>query len=284
MENELKIFINRKEKGEKKARIPGYKTLIDQSSQFKLIQVSSKFTDNLFDGPFYYSESPDPKFPSVNLVFVQDKFGNTEAENPADLGGGETDHHLIYEGLSRVYVDGVLAGANTIRGSGIFLSVWHPEMVKFREAIGLPRHPAQILATASGKIGLDSELIFNIPELKVYILTTNEGRANLESGLPKRPWVEAISTGEESDLRKGLKILRTKGVRTISAIGGRTLATDLIDQGLIQDLYLTTSQVALGESNTPFYVGEKRYNKNLVLRKEGKGEEKGIIFEHLRLG
>ena len=49
----------------------------------------------------------------MDPVFVQSADGNTGARNPADLGGGETDKHLIYEGLSRVDVDGVLAGAAT---------------------------------------------------------------------------------------------------------------------------------------------------------------------------
>ena len=43
------------------------------------------------------------------------------ARNPQTLGGGETDKHLIYEGLARVSADAVLAGSSTVRGGrGLF--------------------------------------------------------------------------------------------------------------------------------------------------------------------
>ena len=85
--------------------------------------------------------------PSANLVFVQSRDGNTVTTDPSSLGGGEADKHLIYEGLSRVAADAVLAGARRLRGGRIVLSVWRPELVALRAAMGLPRHPIQIVAT-----------------------------------------------------------------------------------------------------------------------------------------
>jgi len=52
-----------------------------------------------------------------SLVFVQAADGNTVASDPALLGGGQTDKHIVYEGLSRVAADAVLAGARTVRGT-----------------------------------------------------------------------------------------------------------------------------------------------------------------------
>ena len=70
--------------------------------------------------------------PSANLVFVQSRDGNTVDGDPSVLGGGEADKHLIYEGLSRVAADAVLAGARTIRGGDLVLSMWRPELVALR--------------------------------------------------------------------------------------------------------------------------------------------------------
>ena len=92
------------------------------------------WTRRLFDGDFYLSRPPRD-IPATGLVFVQSSDGNTGARNPASLGGGETDKHLIYEGLSRVAADGVLAGAETIRGSQVVFSVWRPELVALRAAL-----------------------------------------------------------------------------------------------------------------------------------------------------
>jgi hypothetical protein len=98
----------------------------------------------------------------------QSKDRNTGADNPDDLGGGSTDKHLIYEGLSRVAADGVLAGG-TATGD-VFFSVWHPQLVELRRTLGFPEHPAQIVVAGKGPLGLERTRLFNVPELPVFVL------------------------------------------------------------------------------------------------------------------
>jgi len=69
-----------------------------------MLPIGSDWSRERFDGPFYLSRAPAAR-PSCSLVFVQSADGNTGAARPADLGGGSTDEHLIYEGLSRVAAD-----------------------------------------------------------------------------------------------------------------------------------------------------------------------------------
>jgi riboflavin biosynthesis pyrimidine reductase len=278
---QFRKFVARKEQAAREAVIPGFTTRLDHSYQFELTRVGNEWSVACFDGFFYYSPSRESCLPSVNTVFVQSKDGNTGAANPSQLGGGKTDSHLIYEGLSRVTADAVLVGANTLRGSGIVLSVWHPEMVNLRQSLGKPRHPAQIVATGSGRLNMDSELVFNVPQIAVFVLTTRIGSDLLAQPAKRCPWVTLVQTGERLDLKKGLEILRRDfGVDTLSVIGGRTLTSALINEGLVQDLYLTTSAKAGGQPNTPYYVGKKEFSKRLVLRKEGRKQESGVIFEH----
>ena len=130
--------------------------------------------------------------PATGLVFVQSRDGNTGARNPSSLGGGETDKHLIYEGLSRVAADGVLAGAETIRGSQVLFSVWHPELVELRAAMGLPRHPIQIVATLGG-LKFDDTLLFNVPELPVIVISTEVWVEKMKEDLARRPWIRTIA-------------------------------------------------------------------------------------------
>jgi riboflavin biosynthesis pyrimidine reductase len=274
-------FVARKEQAAGVAVIPGFTTRLNHSDQFELKKIGNDWSVACFDGFFYCSVCKDSSLPSVDTVFVQAKDGNTGAPNPATLGGGNTDLHLIYEGLSRVAVDAVFVGANTLRGSGIVLSVWHPEMVKLRRSLGKPRHPAQIVATGSGKLNMNTELVFNVPEIAVFVLTTQSGSDLLAQPAKRRPWITVLEMGRHLDLKKGLEILkRDFGIDTLSAIGGRTLTSALIDEGLVQDLYLTTSAKAGGQPNTPYYVGSKESSKRLVLQKEGKEEESGVVFEH----
>ena len=69
-----------------------------------------------------------------------------------------------------------------------------------------------------------------------------------------------------------MRHLRERGMRVISAIGGRRTATALLRDGLISDIYLTTSPIEAGEPNTPFYEGPP-LNLSRVLLKAGRGPE-----------
>ena len=106
-------FARRKEEAAHAAALEPFTTIVDNSANFSLDVLSSPFTDALLDGPFFQSPVPSGSVPALSLVFVQSRDGNTEADNPSTLGGGQTDKHVIYEGLSRVAADAVLAGAKT---------------------------------------------------------------------------------------------------------------------------------------------------------------------------
>jgi riboflavin biosynthesis pyrimidine reductase len=161
--------------------------------------------------------------------------------------------------------------------------VWHPVLVHLRATLGLPRHPAQVVVSASGALRAE-DLMFNVPEVPVFLVTTDGGAPRLASILERRPWVRAVSAGESLDLRAALSRLRREyGVRTVSAIGGRTLATSLLDAGAVADLYLTTGAAAGGEPNTPFYAG-RGFERALCVRKALGAPGSEVVFEHFVVG
>src|SRR5262245_39469731 len=151
----------------------------------RLVSVGNDWTRRHFDGDFYTS-SPPRDLPAISVVFVQSREGNTAAENPADLGGGDTDLHLIYEGLSRVAADGVLAGATTAAGR-VFFSVWRAELVALREALHLPRHPSQIVVSYDGHLDVEGTLLFNVPEARVFVLAGPKCRERCGPAFAVRP-------------------------------------------------------------------------------------------------
>jgi riboflavin biosynthesis pyrimidine reductase len=262
------------------ADIPPFATETD-SADDAFIAIGNAWSRRLFDGPFYLSPQPPASdLPSASLVFVQSREGNTVAKNPVVLGGGEADKHLIYEGLSRLAADAVLSGASTIRGSDLVLSIWRPELVGLRAALGLPRHPIQIVATLHG-LSLDEGLMFNLPELRVMLVTVARGMDAMRSQLAARPWVTPIVMEAAHDLPHAFRRLRQLGVERISCIGGRTIAGQLIDAGLIQDVYLTTGTKSAGEPDTPFYA--KPLKGSAIVRKRGTGADAGVVFEHVAL-
>ncbi len=243
------------------------------------VAVGNAWTRRLFDGDFFVSRSAHG-LPSTSLVFVQSKDGNTGAANPSTLGGGTADQHLIYEGLSRVAADAVLAGAQTVRGSTLVLSVWHPELVKLRQSLGLPRHPVQMIATRRG-VRIRESLMFNVPDLRVVLMTTPAGVALMRDDLASHPWITPVVMEAPAGLVAALRRVRDLGIERVSCIGGRSLAGQLIDAGLIDDVYLTTAATGGGEPNTPLYP--RPLGGRTAVLKRGTQADEGVLFEQIAL-
>ena len=280
----FQAFVDRKTAAAAEAAIPGYRTLESHGQALGLHGVGNAWTQKLFDGPFFESQAFHPALPAINTVFVQSADGNTGADSPPELGGGLGDKHLIYEGLSSVHADAILTGASTIRGEQMVMAIWHPQLVALRTSLGLARYPVQVVATRSGELDVEGALLYNVPGLRVVILTEDAGARALKPHTRQRPWIQVLSAGRKSDVIAGLKTLRADhGIERVSSIGGRTLTTQLIDAGVVQDIYLTTSPKLGGEPGTPFYTSGRPLNTTLSVRKAGCGDEAGVVFEHLVL-
>jgi riboflavin biosynthesis pyrimidine reductase len=244
-----------------------------------LSAVGNAWTRRLYDGPFSLFDPP-PGAPAISLVFVQSRDGNTAIDNPARLGGGPTDLHLIYEGLTRVAADAVLAGAASAAGRDTFFSIWRPELVALRQERGLPRHPAQIVVSARGEIDLDRGLLFNVPQVPVFVLAGKACLDRCAGAFAQRPWI-TVAPLEPDGLPAALvRLCRDHGIRRMSAIGGRSTASSLIDAGLVQDICLTTTTRVAGEPNTPFYTGDAPPHLELIVRKVGADPSYPILVEH----
>jgi 5-amino-6-(5-phosphoribosylamino)uracil reductase len=259
------------------ASLPPYRTELDDHDA-KALALENAWTNRLFDGPFYLSPAATPLRPACSLVFVQSSDGNTSADDPGVLGGGNTDTHLVYEGLSRVAADAVLAGAQTVRGGDVMFSVWHPQLVDLRMCLELPRHPAQIVATLRG-LELADTMLFNLPAVRVLLLTVPSAAEQMSQAIKVRPWITLLLMEGPGDLRRAFERLRSIGIVRISCIGGRTLAGHLLGAGLIDDVYLTTGRNTGGEPGTP--LSSAPWRGRTVVRKGGTGVEQGVIFEHL---
>jgi len=259
------------------ATLQPYQTEVSGPSS-DMLAIGNPWTIGLFDGAFYLTPLHQPNRPACSLVFVQSADGNTGSEDPASLGGGRTDTHLIYEGLSRVACDAVLAGAQTVRGSRVLFSVWHPQIVRLRAGLGLPRHPMQIVASLSG-IDVDESLLFNVPAIRVVLLTLAATARRMERALRARPWVTVITMETGNDLPRAFEQLQHADVARISCIGGRTLARTLLDNRLVDDVYLTIAPHDGGQPGTPLHV--RPWRGPVVVRKHGTGDETGVTFEHI---
>jgi riboflavin biosynthesis pyrimidine reductase len=274
-------YIRRKTDAAVSSHLEGFETVRANAGTGEMVAIENAFTRRLFDGSFYRSTGAlDDDIPATSLVFVQSLDGNTGADDPASLGGGETDKHLIYEGLSRVDADGVMSGAATAREDELVFSVWHPELATLRAARGRPRHPTQIIVTERGRLDVYRALVFNEPSLRTILLAGTAAVSPLQEKLRDRSWVEVVDAGAPLDAVRAMRELRARGIGVLSVVGGRQTATWLLRAGVVRDIYLTTSAQTGGDPDTPFYEGPP-LSPRVVLEKRGRGREAGVKFEHL---
>ncbi len=126
-------------------------------------------------------------------------------------------------------------------------------------------------------------LLFDQPDVPVYVLAGPGCRARHEVEFSRRPWITIVPM-EPDDLAGAIARLRSDhGLERISAVGGRATATALIDAGLVQDLCLTTTGRSGGEPNTPFYNGKQPPRFLTIVRKRETESTSPIAYEHLAL-
>jgi riboflavin biosynthesis pyrimidine reductase len=280
VESRFDSLVERKTREAATASIHPLITLEEGPMSGQMPTIGNEWTTRLYGGRFHLFEPPGDR-PCVSLVFVRSRDGDTVISNPSDLGGGPTDLHLIYEGLSRVAADAVLAGAASAAGRDTFFSVWHPELVALRQELGLPRHPAQIVVSADGRVDVEGGLLFNIPDVPVFVLAGDQCRDRCAARFAARDWIRVVPLAP-SGLSGAVRRLRQEfGIRRISAIGGRSTASSLVDEGLVQDASLTTTTRSAGKPNTPFYAGDCLPRLDLIIRKAGTDPNYPIIVEHV---
>ena len=140
---------------------------------------------------------------------------------------------------------------------------------------------AQVVLSLNCTMDPDLYVMFNVPDVPVYVLTNSHGRARLEPRIAARPWVRVVDVDGPEALPQQAMRLATAGIRHVSAVGGRRAATALVDAGLVQDVYLTTSPIEAGQPNTPWYVGSARPGLRAAVKKTWSTERGEVLFEHL---
>ena len=167
--------------------------------------------------------------------------GNTGAADPSTFGGGETDKHLIYEGLSRVAADGVLAGrakrcaaATSCSRSGT------PSSSRCAARSACPAIPRRSSRRCSGIASTQAD-VQRAGAARHRHHRAHRRRDMATRAARSRPWIETLVMPDATALWRGVRQAARARHRPRSVIGGRTLARALIDAGLVQDLYLTTA-------------------------------------------
>ena len=199
--------------------------------------------------------------PSLYANFVASVDGVVALPVGGDSGhlvSGDDEPDRFIMGLLRAAADAVLIGAGTFRTA--VGDLWHPETVypaaagsyaELRRRLGLRLHPVLVVVTASGHLDTTQ------PALRdSVILTTPQGEGRLQGNLPEGARVAVLGAQPFSG-RAVLDHLHARGLNTILAEGGPTLVGALLAEGVVDELFLTSSPRLFGR-----YPGDGR--KSLV--------------------
>jgi len=168
-------------------------------------------------------------------------------------GKNPADRFLM--GLLRACADAVVIGAGTLRATPGHL--WTPthvypqlatEFIGLRSSLGRSLEPALVVLTASG------ELDFSHPALVkgALVVTTQTGATKIGARLPAASELIVMGKGKSLDLGKVIAELRDRGLQVLLTEGGPHLTGQLIDEGLLDEVFITISPVVAGR------VDEKR--------------------------
>jgi riboflavin biosynthesis pyrimidine reductase len=196
-------------------------------------------------GELDLAESAPSERPYVIVNFV------ASADGHATLGGrsgplGDDGDHRMFHGL-REQVDAVLAGTSTLRVEHYGRILGNSERRERRVARGRPPEPLACMITRSGEIPEGIPML-DEPEARIVIFSGVE--IHLGDHLAAIT-VERLDPGELT-LTTAMRRLRADhGVGSLLCEGGPTLFGGLLQEGLVDELFLTVAPKLAGGGRGP---------------------------------
>jgi riboflavin-specific deaminase-like protein len=159
---------------------------------------------------------------------------------------GDPADRFLFHGL-REQVDAVFAGTGTLKVERYGRMIRDPEARSRREQAGRAPEPLAVIVSRSGEVPTDIPL-FNEPESRIALFSAadvdlNRCRAQIE---PIR-----VDPGELT-LTTVLRRLRADlGIRSVLCEGGPTVFGSLLDEQLVDELFLTLAPKLVGGGGGP---------------------------------
>ncbi|MGA7705082.1 MAG: dihydrofolate reductase family protein [Solirubrobacteraceae bacterium] len=180
----------------------------------------------------------------LNMVSTAD--GRATLSGRSGAIGGAADKALFLS--LRTLVDGVMAGAGTVRAERYRRLVRDENRRAERQKRGLSEEP--LACIVSGRLALSEEIpLLADPLARVAIVTAS--RASLPEGCKAQiEYVRAVRDGV-LDLSGAMGQLREDhGIRTLLCEGGPHLIDQLLQAGLVDELFLSLSPLLAGGDAT----------------------------------
>ncbi|MEV6805425.1 dihydrofolate reductase family protein [Streptomyces sp. NPDC051132] len=156
----------------------------------------------------------------------------------------------------RAWADAVLVGAGTLRADNPRLLVNSAERRAARRAAGRPEYPLKVTVTGSGD--LDPAARFWHTGGDKLVCTTDRGAVRAARLLGRT--ADVVPLGPVLDWRTLLEHLHdVRGVERLMVEGGGTVHTQLLQQGLADELQLVLAPLFVGDPAAPRLFGPGAY-------------------------
>ncbi|MET8394981.1 dihydrofolate reductase family protein [Streptomyces anthocyanicus] len=177
----------------------------------------------------------------------------------------------------RASVDAILVGGGTVRADNPRLLVNSAERRAARVADGRAEYPLKVTVSGSGE--LDPAARFWHTGGDKVLLTTDDGARRARAlGIG----ADVVSLGADLDWRSALEYLHDRrGVRRLMVEGGGTVHTQLLQQGLADELQLVLAPLFVGDPAAPRLFGPGAYQGGRLRLVETRRIEDVVLMRYL---
>ncbi|MFG2789226.1 dihydrofolate reductase family protein [Streptomyces sp. NPDC048419] len=176
----------------------------------------------------------------------------------------------------RASVDAILVGAGTIRADNPRLLVNSPQRRAARVAAGRPEYPLKVTVSGSGELDPDAKFWHTGGDK--LLVTTDKGAQRARAlGLA----ADVVALGPDLDWRTLLAHLHgERGVRRLMVEGGGTIHTQLLQQGLADELQLVLAPLFVGDPDAPRLFGPGAYQGGRLRLTETRRIEDVVLMRY----
>jgi riboflavin biosynthesis pyrimidine reductase len=162
-------------------------------------------------------------------------------------GGSDADRFLM--GLLRAHADTVLIGSGVLRASP--RSTWRADAIfpaaaeayaELRETLGIEPRPEIAVVTGSGAIDPGHPVF----EGRSVVLTSDAGAERMRSDLPDTVMIVPLGPADVIPSAAIVGALRERGHHRILCEAGPHTFGGLLEDGVVDELFLTTSPLLVG--------------------------------------
>jgi riboflavin biosynthesis pyrimidine reductase len=241
-------------------KLPRLETLVERASGSPLPLPPA--LREAYGGDLVFPDGPGPHV-FANFVTTLDglvSYGIAGRESARFISRGHPGDRVVM-GLLRAAADVVVSGSGTLRAEGKV--TWTPQQIfpgaadlyrEVRRARGLPDRIRVAILTASGDVDLSSA-VFVSPDVEPLIVTSLAGAERLAAKGTGAARVHAVGD-QAPTMREAIDaVVAETGARLILSEAGPGLFGQMLQEGVVNELFLTVAPHIAGRSSERPGVG-----------------------------